>query len=151
MNLTENPEIVTWPPTHYVYIEKTGPFQQNAPAAWKEAHGFVAKVLENNKITGYTSLYKAGPKIYRAGFSLAEAPKELPDGLAYEHFAGGKYSKFVLTGSYADLPKASGRVFELVEEKHIAVRDDFFIENYVTDPRTTPEAELKTEILVPTT
>lgn len=31
MKLTEQPEIVTWPETHYVFIEKAGPFQTTAP------------------------------------------------------------------------------------------------------------------------
>jgi len=48
------------------------------------------------------------------------------------------------------LPEASGRVFEMVEEKKIQMRDDFCIENYANDPRTTPEEQLITEILIPT-
>jgi len=31
-----------------------------------------------------------------------------------------------------------------------AEREDFFVENYVNDPRTTPEDQLITEILAPT-
>ena len=57
--------------------------------------------------------------------------------------------KFVLTGSYSNLPQASGRVFEIVAEKKIQLRDDFCIENYTNDPRTTPEDKLVTEILLP--
>jgi effector-binding domain-containing protein len=38
----------------------------------------------------------------------------------------------------------------MVSEKKIQVRDDYCIENYVNDPRTTPEPELVTEILIPT-
>jgi effector-binding domain-containing protein len=150
MNVTQVPEIVTWPETHYLYIEKIGPFQNAAPQAWKEMHQLVSKISENNKITGYISLYKVGPKIYRAGVSLAAPPQRLPDGLEYTGFGGGKYNRFVLTGPYSDLPAASRRVFELIAERKIPVRDDFFIENYVNDPRTTPEQELVTEILVPT-
>ena len=96
------------------------------------------------------SLYKVGPKLYRAGVSLAAEPKNLNEKLTHEKFKGGKYSRFVLTGSYANLPEASGRVFEIVSEKKIQVRDDFCIENYANDPRTTPEDQLVTEILIPT-
>ena len=35
MKLTLEPEIVTWPETHYIFIEKTGPFQNTAPQAWQ--------------------------------------------------------------------------------------------------------------------
>jgi effector-binding domain-containing protein len=150
MKLTQEPEVVHWPETHYVYIEKMGPFSDAAPAAWSTAHPQVPALTENNKITGYTSFYKRGPKIYRAGFSLAAPPQSLPDGFEYEKFRGGKYSRFVLTGSYSDLGEASGRVFEIVAEKGIKMREDFCIENYVTDPRTTPEDQTVTEILIPT-
>jgi DNA gyrase inhibitor GyrI len=150
MKLTEEPQIVDWPETHYIFIEKTGPFQNTAPQAWQNFHQLVPAISEHNKITGYLSLYKVGPKIYRAGVSLAAEPKNLPEGVAYEKLKGGKYSKFVLTGSYAQLPQASGRVFEIVSEKKIQVRDDYNIENYVNDPRTTPEEQLVTELLIAT-
>lgn len=150
MKLTQEPEIVTWPEIHYVFIEKIGPFQNTAPQAWQELHSGVPEISQNNKITGYTSLYKVGPKIYRAGVSLAAEPKNLPEGLTYTKFKGGKYSRFILTGPYSDLPEASGRVFEIVSEGKIQLRDDYCIENYMNDPRTTPEEQLVTEILIPT-
>jgi TetR/AcrR family transcriptional regulator, transcriptional repressor for nem operon len=150
LKLTEVPEVITWLETHYVFIEKVGPFQSTAPQAWQQMHQLVAKVSEQNKITGYMSLYKVGPQIYRAGVALAAAPRDLPAGLAYEKFPGGKYRRFVLTGPYSSLPEARGRVFQIVAGTKLPVRDDFGIENYVTDPRTTPEHQLITEILVPT-
>ena len=58
-------------------------------------------------------------------------------------------SRFVLTGSYANLGQATGRVMEIVQQTKLPLRDDYFIENYVNDPRTTPEDQLITEILVP--
>ena len=150
LKLTQEPEIVTWPEMHYVSIEKVGPFQNTAPQAWQELHQLVPGISKHNKITGYMSLYKVGPKVYRAGVSLAAEPKNLNEKLTYEKFKGGKYSRFVLTGSYAQLPEASGRVFEIVAEEKIQVRDDFCIENYANDPRTTPEDQLLTQILIPT-
>jgi|HubBroStandDraft_2_1064218.scaffolds.fasta_scaffold00672_6 TetR/AcrR family transcriptional repressor of nem operon len=150
LRLTEVPEVMNWPETHYVFIEKVGPFQNTAPQAWQQMHQLIPRVLDQNKIAGYLSLYKVGPQIYRAGVALAAAPKDLPEGLAYEKFPGGKYSRFVLTGPYSNLPEACGRVFQIVAETKIPLRDDFGIENYVSDPRTTPEEQLVTEILVPT-
>ena len=150
MKLTQEPEIVTWPEIHYVLVEKIGPFQTSAPEAWQQLHKVTDAIAEHNKITGYTSLYKVGPKIYRAGVSVAEEPKNLPEGVASTRFNGGKYSRFLLTGRFADLPEASRRVFEIVAEKKIQLRDDFCIENYVTDPRVTPEDQNVIEIAVPT-
>lgn len=150
MNLTEQPEIVNWPETNYVFIEKIGPFMQNAGAAWQSAHALAPELQKHNTINGYMSMYQVGPKIYRAGFGLAAPPTELPEGFSYELFPGGKYSRFTLTGSYMQLPQASGRVWELVKELGIEVREDFAIENYPNNPRTTPEDQLITQILVPT-
>ena len=150
MKLTEEPEIVNWPETHYVFVESVGPFQDTAPRAWQTLHQFVPMISEHNKIVGYMSLYKPRPKIYRAGVSLAAAPRNLPDGLGYVTFSGGRYSRFVLTGPYSDLPAASGRVFQIVSEKQIRLRNDYCIENYVNDPRTIEEQLLITEILIPT-
>jgi predicted transcriptional regulator YdeE len=149
MNLTSDPQVVNFPATHYVFVEKTGPFQNIAPAAWQSAHTFVPELSKKNQITGYMSLYKTGPKVYRAGFSLAGPPVDLPAGLAYEQFNGGKYVRFILTGPYSDLPAASGAAWNTVGEKKLALRDDFAIENYMNDPRTTPEDQLITQILIP--
>ena len=149
LNLTQQPETCTWPETHYVFLEKIGPFQDTAQSAWTELQKLTGAVSEHNKITGYLSLYKMGPKIYRAGVSVAAEPKKLPAGMRYEKFRGGKYGRFVLTGPYSNLPEASGRVFEIVKEKKILLRDDFCLENYTNDPRTTPEDRLVTQILVP--
>ena len=150
MNLTEDPEIVHWPETHYVFVEKSGPFPTICPEAWQTAHGFLPLVKEHNQIAGYMSLYKMSPNVYRAGFVLAAEPVKLPTGLVYERFAGGSYNKFVLTGPYSDLPQATGRVFEIVSKNNMMLRSDFCIENYANDPRTTPEDKLITEILIPT-
>jgi effector-binding domain-containing protein len=73
----------------------------------------------------------------------------LPADLSYAKFAGGKYSRFILTGSYANLGQATGRVMEIIQQTRLPLRDDYFIENYVNDPRSTPEDQLITEILVP--
>jgi len=151
MKLTKTPKIVKWPETHYVYVEKLGSFQVTAQKAWMKLRKLVPKILANNEITGFTSLYQIEPKmIYRAGVQLAAKPKKLPIGLKYIKFKGGKYSRFLLTGSYMNLPEACGTVFEIVEKKKIKVRKDFYLENYLNDPDTTPENKLKTEILVPT-
>jgi effector-binding domain-containing protein len=150
MQLTLEPNTIIWPETHYVFTEKSGNFQDSAPRAWQELHARIPELEAlNYPITGYFSLYKMAPNIYRAGISLPARPDDLPLGLHYEHFHGGPYLRFTLIGSYSQLPEASGRVWQYVEDKSIALRDDFAIENYVNDPRTTNEAHLITEILLP--
>jgi DNA gyrase inhibitor GyrI len=152
MNLTETPKVKRWSPMHYAYVEKVGPFMETAPKAWDALVRLIPSILESARITGQMALYKRDPKkmTYRAGFSLTGKPSKLPRGLKYEKFKGGKYSRFVLRGPYTDLPMASGRVFEIVAEKKLKLRDDFCIEHYANDPAKTPATKLITEILVPT-
>lgn len=151
VGLALEPQIVQWPETHYVFVEKQGPFATIAPRAWTEMHGLTSAIAEHATITGYLSLYKMGPKIYRAGVSVAEKPETLPAGVAYEKLAGGTYARFVLNGSYAQLGPATGRVAEAVLERGLRMRDAYNIEHYVNDPRVTPEEQLITHILFPVT
>jgi DNA gyrase inhibitor GyrI len=147
--LNEQYEAITWPETHYVYIEKVGPFQETAPQAWQGLHALKEELSKHNQITGAFSQYKVESQIYRAGFSIVEAPKDLPKGLEYTLFEGGSYSRFVLTGSYYQLPQACGRVFEIVRANSLQAPGRFCLEHYANDPSSTPEDQLITEILIP--
>ena len=151
MNLNESGDIVNWPQTHYVFVEKAGSIPKIAPDAWQTAIRLVLQLAEKNPISWRMSLYKMNPNVYRAGFVVPEKPADVPAGLQYELFEGGSYRPFVLTGPYSELPAATGRVFEIVAERGLTLRSDFCIESYVSDPQTTPEDKLITEILIPTT
>jgi predicted transcriptional regulator YdeE len=149
MSLNLNPIETHFPQTHYVFIEAIGPFQNTARKAWQDLHSELSK-LQGVKLTGFMSLYKIEPQmIYRAGVVVDKKPENLPHGFSYCLFEGGKYDKFVLTGSYAQLPEACGKVFNKVKEMNVNVRKDFYIENYVNDPKSTPEEKLVTEIMIP--
>jgi predicted transcriptional regulator YdeE len=150
LNLTHEPESVDFPAAHYVFIERIGNIPANAPQAWHAVEKFAAVLMQHNRITGAAALYKPGEGIYRAGFMLAAPPANLPDELAYEKLSGGKYARFTLTGPFDQLPEANSRAFGIVAEKKIPLRDDFNIEHYLTDPRTTPAEENVTALLFPT-
>lgn len=137
---------------HYIFIEKIGPFQKTAPAAWQEFHRQMPAIMKSVQIAGVMALYRVGDEmIYRAGAALASKLTQLPDGFRYEKISGGPYNSFMLTGSYSQLPEACGRVFEIIETKKLPCRSAFNIESYLNDPATTPENELRTEILISTT
>lgn len=116
MNLKETPEIVAWPETHYVFLERTGSVPENARLTWQEFQRLVGELKRAAVVTGFLSLYKMDPLVYRAGASVANEPKRLPGTLRYERFEGGKYARFILPGSYSQLPKATIRVLEIVSE-----------------------------------
>lgn len=149
LSLTLEPNPVEFPAAHYIFIEKRGSIPQNAAVAWGELHAKLAAIAEHNTITAFLSLYRMEEGIYRAGVGVAAPPQQVPAGLSYERFAGGTYRKFVLRGSYAQLGPATGQAVRTAQDEHMRLRDDWNIEHYVNDPRTTPEEQLITEILFP--
>jgi DNA gyrase inhibitor GyrI len=150
VNLVHEPDAVHFPATHYVFIERIGNIPANAPQAWKTVEKFAAVLMPHNQITGAVALYKPSDGVYRAGFMLAAPPVNLPAELTYEKLNGGKYARFTLTGPFDQLPEATTRAFGIVAEKKIPLRDDFNIEHYLTDPRSTPADQNVTAILFPT-
>lgn len=149
LQLTGEPETVTWPESHFVFVERVGNIPQNAPQAWKKMEALIPQIVAKNQMIGSAALYKPTEGIYRAGFLLAAPPVDLPEGVQYEKLSSGKYARLVLTGPYDQLPEATGRAFAIMAEKKVALRDGFNIEHYVTDPRITPQEESITEILFP--
>jgi DNA gyrase inhibitor GyrI len=110
-----------------------------------------AKEASMQLTTSPEVLCEVEPQIYRAGVPVAIKHGKLSSGLVYEEFRGGKYFRFILAGSYSNLPNACCRIFQVISDGKLPLRDDFNIENYVNDPRTTPEDQLITEILFSST
>jgi predicted transcriptional regulator YdeE len=150
LNLTTEPETVDFPATHFVFLERVGNIPANAPQAWQIVQKLAPALMAHNQITGAAALYKPSKGIYRAGFMLSAAPVHLPAELSYEKLTGGKYARFTLTGPFDQLPEANTRTWGIVKEKKITLRDDFNIEQYLTDPSTTPADQNVTAILFPT-
>jgi AraC family transcriptional regulator len=156
VNLNKNFEIVTRPATHYVFLEKQGPFAEVAPPAWDEMFPLVARQIAQSEIVEFLGLSgkdrrKTGEEamIYQAGVAVSHAPKQAIEGLEYRKIESGKYARFLLTGPYAHIGQAFAEAFKTLAEKNIAVREEFCIENYLHDPKVTPEDQLQTEILIP--
>jgi len=148
-------EIVTRPLTHYVYLEKRGPFGEVAPPLWNELQPILPR-LEQGAVREFLGVSgidktKAGEDamIYQAGVALVSEPGKLPAGMQHRAIPSGRYARFMLTGPYAQIWPAFDRVFKMLAEKKVELRPEFCIENYLNDPRETPEEGLLTEILVP--
>jgi AraC family transcriptional regulator len=155
MNLTPAFETVTRPLTHYVFLEKRGPFQEVAPPLWNDLMPTLGR-LDQEQIREYLGLSgidKSKPgedaMIYQAGVACRENPGKLPGGLEHRVIRSGRYARFLLTGPYSHIWMAFDRIFKTLAEQKVELRPEFCIENYLNDPRTTPEDQLQTELLVP--
>lgn len=150
MNLTNKSEKITYSEQHYLFIEKIGPFEKTAMAAWQELHQIVSTTPIDAQKIGAMALFKIEPQmIYRAGFVYNKKPEIIPAGAQYFKFLGGTYAKYTLTGSYMHLPVAWGKVIEFAAQEKIQTRPDFYIENYANDPMATPEDQLISELMIP--
>lgn len=149
INLTQEPETIDFPAGHYVFIERVGNIPANAPGAWHAFEKFMPAIMQRNQVTGPAAFYRPEKGIYRAGFLLAAPPVDLPDELTYEKTNGGRYARFTLTGPFDQLPEANTQAAQIVIGKKIHLRDDFYIERYLTDPSHTPAEKNVTEILFP--
>jgi len=87
--------------------------------------------------------------MYQAGVALKAPPPKLTKGLQYKKIPGGKYARFLLTGLYSHVWVAFNEIFKSLAEKKVELRQEFCIENYLNDPKVTPEDQLLTELLVP--
>jgi effector-binding domain-containing protein len=86
---------------------------------------------------------------FRAAFPVAEAPKDKPTGdIAVDKTAPGKAYKFVHRGSYDDMDTTYDAITNFLDEKQLDAKG-LFIEQYVTDPITTPQEKLVVEVFVP--
>jgi DNA gyrase inhibitor GyrI len=156
VNLTGTPEIIMTQPAFLVYLEKIGSFSKTAPSAWKEFWSIADGQFDQDQIAGMAGLSridytKTGDDvfIYQAGVTLKSKPAQIVQGLQSRELESGKYARFLLTGSYAQLPAAYPKAFSILEALKLEIRDEFCVEKYLNTPQETSEDRLKTEILIP--
>lgn len=156
LNMDPKPEIVNRSAVHFVYLERTGPFAEIAPPAWDEMFRLLGGRITHDQFTELLGLSgidktKQGEEsmIYQAGICLASKPADVPKGLQYKEIKAGKYAQFLLTGPYSQTWLAFAEIFRTLAESSVGLRQEYCIENYVNDPKTTPEDQLQTQILIP--
>ena len=85
---------------------------------------------------------------FEAGYPISEEPKDPPKGdITVGMSPDGKALKFVHRGSYDAMESTYDAITNFIEEKQLEARDQL-IEQYVTDPLTTPDDKLVIEVLV---
>jgi AraC family transcriptional regulator len=156
VNLTAKYEIVNRPVTHYVFLQKHGPFAEIAPPTWNEMFPLVFGQIEQEKIVEFLGLStidkaKMGEEamVYEAGVALKSPPDKSLKGIQYKKIKAGKYARFLLTGPYPQIWVAFNQIFKTLAENKVNLRQEFCIENYLNDPKETPEDKLLTELLIP--
>ncbi len=118
---------------------------------FKTVNGYLKKAghqAAGPPMTIYTSTNDTSFQ-FRAAVPVAEPPKDPPTGdIAVGKSTSGKAYKFVHRGSYDEMDTTYDAITNFLDEKRLDAKD-LFIEQYVTDPVTTPEDKLVVEVYVP--
>jgi effector-binding domain-containing protein len=86
---------------------------------------------------------------YQAAVPIAEPPKDAPKGdIGVGQSPGGKALKFIHRGSYESMDNTYEAITNYLDEKRLEAADSF-IEEYETDPVTTPEDKFVVTVFVP--
>jgi effector-binding domain-containing protein len=86
---------------------------------------------------------------FQAAVPVAELPANPPKGdIAAGKSPSGRAFKFVHRGSYDAMDSTYEAITNYLDDKQLEAKD-LFIEEYVTDPVTTPEDKLVVNIFVP--
>jgi len=147
-------EEVNLPEQTIIYFSGTGQWDnafETIVDGFKAVSGYLKKAgikPSGPPMTIYTSTNDTSFQ-FRAAFPLAEAPKDKPTGdIAVDKTAPGKAYKFVHRGSYDDMDTTYDAITNFLDEKQLDAKG-LFIEQYVTDPITTPQEKLVVEVFVP--
>jgi effector-binding domain-containing protein len=99
-------------------------------------------------MTIYTSTDDTG-FTFQAAVPLAAPPPNPPQGdLAVGKSPSGKALRFVHRGSYDSMDTTYEAITSHLDEKRLEAKD-LFIEEYATDPVSTPEDQLVINVIVP--
>ena len=145
---------VMMPAKDIVYMKGTATWD-NAFETLVDAFKAVRSFLDRENIkpqgpamTIYLSTDDTGFQ-FEAALPIVEQPKNPPHGdLALGKSPEGKALKFVHRGSYDAMDTTYDAITNFLDQKGLDAKD-LFIEEYETDPTTTPEDKLVIDVYVP--
>jgi effector-binding domain-containing protein len=147
-------EEVTLSAKTIIYLKGSGNWDsafETLLEAFKLVHGFLDR--QNIKPVGPAmTIYTATDDIgfqYQAAVPIAEPPKNPPRGdIALGQSPAGKALKFVHRGSYDAMDETYEKITNYLDDNKLEAKD-MFIEEYQTDPLSTPEDKLVVYVFVP--
>jgi effector-binding domain-containing protein len=137
-----------------IYFKGTGLWDaafETIVDGFKSVNGFLQKQgikPAGPPLTIYTATDDSGFS-FQAAVPVAEVPKDPPKGdIAVGKSPAGKALKFTHRGSYDSMDTTYEAITNFLDEKQLDAKD-LFIEEYRTDPVTTPEDKLVIDVYVP--
>ena len=147
-------EEVTLPEQTIIFFAGTGQWDnafETIVDGFKAVNGYLKKQSikpAGPPMTIYTSTNDTSFQ-FRAAVPIAEPPKDPPNGdISVAKTTPGKAYKFIHRGSYDDMDTTYDAITNFLDEKQLDAKG-LFIEQYDTDPVTTPPDKLVVEVFVP--
>lgn len=146
----------TLPPLRLATVEHRGPFNQIGAAFERLSAIAGAAGLFAQPTVMMLATYDEDPEgkpaeelRSRAGITIADG-MPMPEGLEEQQISGGRYACHTHIGSFRGLGDAWQRFMgDALPSSGYVVRPGAALEIYRSDMRTTPEAEYRTDLLVP--
>jgi AraC family transcriptional regulator len=151
------PKVLVLEPKQAIYLKLTGNYATlDFGGAWQRLWQFVKENKLFSAGIEHIAIYYNDPKVtepakLRTDLCLVLPQKAKPQGeTGVKTIDGGKYAKFLYTGSYEHL----GAVYDAIYAKWLPesgqkLRNYPCFEKYINNPKNTPPEKLKTEIYVP--
>ena len=153
LDLSKVPEIIEREETVILsHVSTGGRFDEIAPPVWEKflsVLGEGGQDLSRSEFLGISYVDKDENHHYKAAITVPSDVKITLPQLKQEKLEKSKYAKFLLKGSYDGVWPAFDFAFKKLNEMELELADFPCLENYINDPRETPEDELLTEILIP--
>lgn len=137
-----------------VYLKGSGTWDNAFEAivdAFKSIYAFVDKQglrRDGHVMAIYTQADDTGFQ-FHAAVPIAEQPKDKPSGDVEVGLSpGGRAYRFVHRGSYDSMEATYEAITNFLDEKQIEAKD-LFVEEYETDPVTTPDDKMVITVYVP--
>jgi effector-binding domain-containing protein len=146
-------EEITLPAKPILFVRGSGNWDnafETLTNSFKTLKSFLDKQklkADGPQMTIYTATDDTGFQ-FQAAVPVAEPPKSLPRNIAAGKSPDGKALKFVHRGSYDSMDNTYEAITNYLDEKRLDAKD-LFIEEYVTDPLSTPEDKLVINVFVP--
>lgn len=139
--------------TPYLYEERScsmdpADISQAMGAAFQNVLAFMQAngVETTGKVMSVYYTYDPQKMTFRSGFSVSkEDAAKAKDAIKADATPAGKALAFTHIGPYATLRNSYAEMMKHIEDNSLEMRAPTW-EVYVNDPRTTPEAELRTDV-----
>ncbi len=147
-------EEVALKPRTILYLKGTGNWDsafETLVDAFKSLNAYLEK-REIKPVGPAMTIYTQADDVgfsFQAAVPIAEAPNDPPTGdMAVGQSPEGRAFKFIHVGSYDSMDATYEAITNFLDERRLEARD-LFVEEYQTDPVTTPDDKLTVHVYVP--